>query len=63
MQSLTADVLGAFNTEALKLTSMGATLIAQSGDGGAAGDAAHCNQDSSSATYPYWSVSNENLIL
>ena len=54
-------MLAAFNTEALKLTSMGVTLIAQSGDGGAAGDAAHCTQDSSSSTFTYWDVSFRSL--
>jgi subtilase family serine protease len=53
-----SDTMDAFNTEAMKLASMGVTVTVSSGDNGAAGDARYCNYDSSSATYPSgWNVS------
>jgi subtilase family serine protease len=50
-QAQGVDVLTAFNTEAMKLTSMGVTVTVSSGDNGAASDGDYCNYDSSSATY------------
>jgi hypothetical protein len=50
-QTQGVDTLGAFNTEAMKLTSMGVTVTVSSGDNGAASDGDYCNYDSSSSTY------------
>jgi len=49
-RELTADVLDAFNTEALKLASMGVTLLVSAGDNGAAGASTQCAADSSVST-------------
>lgn len=46
-RDLTADVLDAFNTEALKLAAMGVTLLVSSGDNGAAGASTLCATESS----------------
>ena len=55
-QTSTADVLDAFNTEALKLAAMGVTVVVSSGDNGAAGDSAYCNYPSSKSISA-WPVS------
>jgi len=48
--------MNSFNTEARKLALQGVTLVASSGDNGAAGDESLCNADSSSNSV-LWGVS------
>jgi hypothetical protein len=63
-QFLGVDILGAFNTEAMKLTSMGVTVTASSGESGAADSEDFCNYDSSSnADYTGWTVSLSAISL
>jgi hypothetical protein len=45
---MSADVMDAFNTEALKLAAMGVTVVVSSGDDGVAGRADRCGDDSGS---------------
>jgi len=50
-QGSSSDTLTSFNTEAMKLTSMGVTVTVSSGDDGAASDGQYCNFPSGSSTY------------
>lgn len=64
-QANTADVLDAFNTEAIKLGAMGVTVFVSSGDDGVAADGQYCNYNSGSAMYPsmQWTVRTTGAIL
>ena len=55
-QSTSSDLLDQFNTEAMKLTSMGVTVTVSSGDDGAASGPLYCNRPSGSSDSD-WTVS------
>ena len=56
---MSEDTLVAFNTEALKLSIMGVTIVVATGDNGAAANANYCNLRSGSFDYGFWDVSLE----
>ena len=58
-QLMTPDTMDAFNTEAMKISSMGVTITISSGDNGVAGDASYCDYSSGSADAGYWTVSSD----
>ena len=58
---MSEDTLVAFNTEALKLSIMGVTIVVATGDNGAAANANYCNLRSGSFDYGFWDVSHKFL--
>ena len=57
-QANSQDVMDAFNTEAMKLTSMGVTVTVSSGDNGAGEDEDLCEVNSGGNIFLPWTVSN-----
>ena len=55
-QDSSSSILNSFNTEAVKLTSTGVTIMVSSGDNGVAGTASNCNVNSGSSQSS-WTVS------